>query len=253
MPNKGVSGRVAVVTGGARGIGATYSESLAAAGAKVVVADLLDGTAVVDRIKNSSGQALYCHCDVTSDDSINSLAKSAKQAFGTIDILVNNAALFADLPQRSFLEIPNDEWNRVMAVNVRGPFQCVKAIAPIMIEKRHGRIVNISSGTVFKGVPNMLHYVTSKGAIVAMTRVLARELGPYNICVNAIAPGLTMSEAIASNPNWTVGAAANVATRAIQRDQVPSDLVSTLIYLCADESVFVTGQTISVDGGSVMR
>jgi NAD(P)-dependent dehydrogenase (short-subunit alcohol dehydrogenase family) len=155
---------------------------------------------------------------------------------------------------RSFQDITEEDWDRVMAVNVRGSFQCAKAVAPVMIKNKKGRIVNMASGTVFKGTPNLLHYVTSKGAVVAMTRSLARELGPHSICVNAIAPGLTMSEAVAVNPEWTGEASvATLASRAIRRDQAPADLLSTLIYLCSDESNFVTGQTISVDGGSVMR
>jgi len=141
-----------------------------------------------------------------------------------------------------------------MAVNVRGPFECAKAVAPLMIKANGGKIVNIASGTVFKGFANMLHYVTSKGAELAMTRCLARELGPSNICVNAIAPGLTMSEAVALNPDWTGAAnAGTIASRALRRDQTPADLIGTLIYLCSDDSNFVTGQTLSVDGGSVMR
>jgi NAD(P)-dependent dehydrogenase (short-subunit alcohol dehydrogenase family) len=123
-----------------------------------------------------------------------------------------------------------------------------------MIKRNGGKIVNIASGTVFKGFANMLHYVASKGAVVAMTRSLARELGPYNVCVNAIAPGLTMSEAVATNPEWTGAAnAGTISSRALRRDQVPADLIGTLIYLCSDESNFVTGQTVVVDGGSVMR
>ena len=141
-----------------------------------------------------------------------------------------------------------------MAVNVRGTFQCAKAVAPLMMEKKDGRIINIVSGTAFKGTGYLLHYVTSKGAVVSMTRSLARELGPYNICVNAIAPGLTMSDAVKTHPDWTgKTAAAGVAARAIQREQVPADLLSTLVYLCSSDSNFVTGQTISVDGGALMR
>ena len=141
-----------------------------------------------------------------------------------------------------------------MMVNVRGTVQCAKAVAPVMIGKKKGRIVNMASGTAFKGTPNFLHYVASKGAVVAMTRSLARELGPHNICVNAIAPGLTMSEAVAVNPDWTGGpSTAGIAARAIQREEVPADLISTLLYLCSDDSNFVTGQTISVDGGALMR
>jgi len=246
--------KVAIVTGGARGIGAAFCEGLAAAGAKVVVADVLDGNPVADRIAQTQKRSIYVRADVTSKDSVANLVAETVREFGTVDILVNNAALFADLPVKPFLEIGEDEWDRVMAVNVRGPFQCAKAVAPVMIEKKNGRIVNLASGTAFKGTANLLHYVASKGAVVSMTRSLARELGPHNICVNAIAPGLTMSEAVSVNPDWTGKAsAAGIAARAIQREQVPADLISTLIYLCSDDSNFVTGQTISVDGGALMR
>jgi NAD(P)-dependent dehydrogenase (short-subunit alcohol dehydrogenase family) len=186
--------------------------------------------------------------------SVQGLVADTLRAFGTVDILVNNAALFASLHKKPFQEIDDEEWDRVMAVNVRGPFECAKAVAPVMIAKKKGKIVNIASGTVFKGFANMLHYVTSKGAVVSMTRCLARELGPHNICVNAIAPGLTMSEAIAVSSEWTGSAGAGtVASRAIQREQIPDDLVGTLVYLASEDSNFVTGQTIAVDGGSIMR
>jgi NAD(P)-dependent dehydrogenase (short-subunit alcohol dehydrogenase family) len=246
--------KVAIVTGGARGIGAAFCEGLAEAGARIVVADVLDGNAVAERIAERQAKAIYVRADVTSKQSVEKLVDDTVREFGTVDILVNNAALFADLHVKPFNEISEEEWDRVMAVNVRGPFQCAKAVAPVMMEKRKGRIVNLASGTAFKGTPNLLHYVASKGAVVSMTRSLARELGPYNICVNAIAPGLTMSEAVAVHPDWTGKAsAASIAARAIQRDQVPADLLSTLIYLCSDDSDFVTGQTISVDGGALMR
>jgi NAD(P)-dependent dehydrogenase (short-subunit alcohol dehydrogenase family) len=252
--NTRLANKVAIVTGGGRGIGAAFCEALALAGAKVVVADVLDGEAVAARIESMQGKARYCRADVTSKSSIEAMVAETEREFGSVDILVNNAALFADLAKKPFQEIDNGEWDRVMAVNVRGPFECAKAVAPMMIERKSGKIVNIASGTVFKGMTNLLHYVTSKGAVVAMTRCLARELGPYDICVNAIAPGLTMSEAVAVNPEWTGAAnAGTVASRAIRRDQAPADLLGTLIYLCSDAGNFVTGQTIAVDGGSVMR
>jgi NAD(P)-dependent dehydrogenase (short-subunit alcohol dehydrogenase family) len=246
--------KVAIVTGGARGIGAVFCEGLAAAGAKVVVSDVLDGKAVADRIAEHQRRAIYVRADVTSKKSVEGLVADTVREFGTVDILVNNAGLFADLHHKPFFDIDEDEWDRVMAVNVRGTFQCAKAVARVMIENKKGRIVNIASGTAFKGTPHLLHYVSSKGAVVSMTRSLARELGPHNVCVNAIAPGLTMSEKVADHPEWSGSAkAASIAARAIQRAQVPGDLLSTLIYLCADESNFVTGQTISVDGGALMR
>jgi NAD(P)-dependent dehydrogenase (short-subunit alcohol dehydrogenase family) len=252
--NTRLKDKVAIVTGGARGIGAAFCEGLAAAGAKVVVSDVLDGNAVAKRISETQTPAIYIRADVTSKQSVENLVADAVREFGTVDILVNNAGLFADLRAKPFLDIDEEEWDKVMTVNVRGTFQCAKAVAPVMIENRNGRIVNIASGTAFKGTPNMLHYVTSKGAVVSMTRSLARELGPHNICVNAIAPGLTMSEAVTAHPDWTGKVSeASVAARAIQRDQVPADLLSTLIFLCSDDSDFVTGQTISVDGGALMR
>lgn len=246
--------QVAIVTGGARGIGAAFAEGLAAEGARVVIADVIDGAEAAARIEQKQGRAFHCRTDVTSEASVRAMAASAIERFGTIDILVNNAGLFAGLEKKPFLDIGGEEWDRVMAVNVRGPFECAKAVAPEMIARKRGKIVNIASGTVFKGLPKLLHYVSSKGAVVAMTRALARELGPHNICVNAIAPGLTMSEAIAGDPQWSgTAGAGTVASRALQREQVPSDIVGTLVYLCSDESGFVTGQCISVDGGAVMR
>jgi NAD(P)-dependent dehydrogenase (short-subunit alcohol dehydrogenase family) len=167
---------------------------------------------------------------------------------------VNNAALFANLKPKKFFEIDDAEFDKVMAVNVRGPFLLCKAVAPAMIRQNAGKIVNIASGTVFKGHVGITHYVTSKGAIVALTRCLARELGGHNINVNAIAPGLTMSEGVLANPDM-VGAPAEAtkSSRAFKRAQTPDDLTGTLIYLCSSDSDFVTGHTVVCDGGSVMR
>jgi NAD(P)-dependent dehydrogenase (short-subunit alcohol dehydrogenase family) len=249
-----LSNKVAIVTGGARGIGASFCEGLAAAGASVVVTDVIDGSAVVARIAAANGAAMFHKLDVTSQASATAAVTAAKERFGRVDILVNNAGMFTNLAKKPATEIEDAEWDAVMAVNVRGPFACAKAVIPVMIAQGGGKIINIASGTVFKGLAGALHYVASKGAVVAMTRCLARELGGHNICVNAIAPGLTMSEATAANPDWSGDAAApTVATRAIRRHQLPRDLVGTLIYLASDDSDFVTGQTIVVDGGSVMR
>jgi NAD(P)-dependent dehydrogenase (short-subunit alcohol dehydrogenase family) len=249
-----LNNKVAIVTGAARGIGAAFAEALAGAGARVVVADVLDGGAVVARIGAAGGEAIYCRADVTSATSVAALVADTLARFGSIDVLVNNAGIFADLAKKPFTEIDDAEWDRVMAVNLRGAFACAKAVAPAMIAKGCGKIVNIASGTVFKGFSGALHYVASKGAVVAMTRCLARELGPHDICVNAIAPGLTMSEAVVDNPEWGGAAGdATVASRALRRAQQPADIVGTLIYLASDASDFVTGQTIVVDGGSVMR
>jgi NAD(P)-dependent dehydrogenase (short-subunit alcohol dehydrogenase family) len=249
-----LEGKAAIVTGGARGIGANFSQRLASEGAAVLIADVLDGSTTAARIEMAGGRAIYRKTDVSNATSVSAMAQFAMDSFGQIDILVNNAAIFASVEKKSFLEISTDEWDQLMAVNLRGPFECVKAVAPHMITAKTGRIINIASGTVFKGQTGFLHYVTSKGGIVAMTRSLARELGTHNVLVNAIAPGLTMSEAIAENPMWS-GAASlpTIKSRALQRDQTPADLDGALVFLASDECGFMTGQCMVVDGGSVMR
>lgn len=194
-----VDGRVAIVTGAAQGIGAVYARALAAEGAKVVVADVLDGQGVARAIHLDGGDAVFVQTDVSDEASVQSLVAAATGRYGRIDILVANAAIYASLKLRPFLEISSAEWDRVMAVNVRGTFLCARAVVPEMRRNGWGRIVNISSATVFKGTPNLLHYVSSKGAIVALTRALAREVGPDGICVNTLAPGLVMSEGVARN------------------------------------------------------
>ncbi|MFM9884778.1 MAG: SDR family NAD(P)-dependent oxidoreductase [Burkholderiales bacterium] len=249
-----LEGRVAIVTGGARGIGAAYAKALAAAGARVCAADVLDAKPVADEIKKSGGQAIAVHCDVADPKSVLAMVASTVKAYGKLDILVNNAALFAALHQKHFMEISSEEWDRIMAVNVRGVFECVKAAVPEMRKNKYGKIVNIASGTVFKGTPMLLHYVTSKAAVVGMTRCMARELGNDRICVNTLAPGLTVSEGVKSNAEWTQAMInANAATRAINREQVPEDLTGTMVYLCSADSDFMTGQCIVVDGGSVVH
>jgi NAD(P)-dependent dehydrogenase (short-subunit alcohol dehydrogenase family) len=182
------------------------------------------------------------------------MVREAERAFGGVDILVNNAAIFASLESRPFEQITTAEWDRVNAVNVRGVFECCKAAVPAMRKRGGGRIVNISSATVFKGSPMLLHYVTSKGAVVALTRALAREVGQNKIGVNCIAPGFTLSDGVKDNPSYTDAFRnANTATRAMPRDGHPADLIGTLVFLCSPDSDFITGQTIVVDGGSVMH
>ena len=249
-----LAGRVAIVTGAAQGIGARYAAALAAEGAAVVCSDVIDAEPVAAAIRNDGGRAIAALTDVTSRESVEAMAKTAIEAFGRIDILVNNAGLFTNLAMQPFDQIDSAGWDRVMAVNVRGPFECARAVAPQMRTQQYGKVINIASGTVFKGVPMLLHYVTSKGAVVAMTRSLARELGDAGIRVNTLAPGLTSSENTLANPAWQGSAAANnIASRAIKREATPEDLCGTLIYLASAESDFVTGQVIVVDGGSVMH
>lgn len=247
-----LAGRVAIVTGAARGIGATYASVLAANGATVVACDILPPDETVTTIRNAGGKADGAVCDVADSAAVASFARNIEAAHGRIDILVNNAAIFANLALKPFTEIDDAEWDKVMAVNVRGSFACAKAVAPVMQRQGYGKIINIASGTVFKGAPLMLHYVASKGAVVALTRSLARELGDAGVRVNCLAPGLTMSEGVVANSAWAGPIVANnVASRCLKREATPDDLTGALIFLASPESDFMTGQTIVVDGGSV--
>jgi NAD(P)-dependent dehydrogenase (short-subunit alcohol dehydrogenase family) len=244
--------RSIIVTGAAQGIGATYAKALAAEGARVTVCDLQDPRGVADEIRAAGGQAISMVTDVTSPAAVAAMVKGTIEAYGTVHGLVNNAALFGSLKLQPFMEIDSDEWDEVMAVNTRGVFECVKAVVPTMRAQKYGKIVNIASGTLFKGTPHLLHYVASKGAVVAMTRVMARELGADNILVNCIAPGLTVSPAVRASYS-VKEIEANKATRALKREEEPEDIVGALIFFASAESDFITGQTLLVDGGSVMH
>jgi NAD(P)-dependent dehydrogenase (short-subunit alcohol dehydrogenase family) len=252
-----LSGRTAIVTGAAEGIGMTYAEALSAEGANVCLADIKPPDAVVKRINaasgNERGNAIGQICDVSDTRQVAAMVQAAEEAFGGVQVLVNNAAVFARLTQKPFDQLSSEEFDLALTVNVRGVFECVKAVTPIMRRQRYGKIVNIASGTIFRGVTGMLHYVASKGAVLAMTRSLANELGGDGIRCNAIAPGLTMTEAIKARTGVDHVKQTSINTRAIKREQVPDDLVGTLIYLASADSDFVTGQTIVVDGGAVMH
>ena len=232
-----LDGKIAIVTGGAQGIGAAIARGLEREGATVVVADLNPPEGGI-------------RADVSSEADVEALVRETAGRHGGIDILVNNAGLYASLAMRPFTEIPLDEWRQVMDVNVASMFLTCRAVVPLMRERGGGRIVNISSGTPFRGVPFLLHYVTSKGAIVAFTRALAKELGKDSIHVNCVAPGFTMSDGVMANPEVVEKLRdASVAARTIQRDQVPEDVVGAVVFLCGPGSDFVTGQTIVIDGG----
>ena len=244
-----LDGKVAVVTGAAQGIGETYAKALAAEGARVVASDIADPSRVADEITKAGGKAIGAIADVTDDRSLSDLVDAAESAFGPIEILVNNASLFAELRLTPIMQIPNEEWDRVMKVNVRGTVQTTRAVVPSMLRNGRGKIVNISSGTFYYGGPGLAHYVCSKGAIIAFTRSASREFGDMNILVNCIAPGLTESEGVQNHPDLHVARAPTVQSRAIKRDMVPEDLVGTLLFLASEDSDFVTGQTFNVDGG----
>jgi len=244
-----LSGKVAIVTGGARHIGAAYCRRLAAEGAAVVIADVLDGESVVEDIASSGGKAIALKVDVSQEEDTARMAVETVKAFGRIDILVNNAAIFINIERRPFYEISAQEWDRISAVNIKGPFLCAKAVFPRMKQQRSGKIINIASSTVFTGTPLFLHYVASKAALVGMTRSLAREVGEFGICVNAIAPGLVQHEGQNAPKEFTEF---QLKARSLKRLQTPQDLLGILVYLASSDSDFVTGQTILVDGGSVL-
>ncbi len=249
-----LSGRTAIVTGGAKGIGRHYSQALAAEGAEVVIADIADGKSLAQEIaKFGRNAGMSITCDVSDEAAVQSLIDQVIERFGKIDVLVNNAALYAPLPEQKVTDIDVDTWDKVMAVNLRGSFLMVKHAAPHMIARRYGKIINVGSGTAFRGIPSFLHYVTSKGGIMAFTRALSRELGQHGICVNTLAPGFTLSDSIVEQNPGHVNTARERAVlgRAIQRDEYPQDLTGTLVYLASADSDFVTGQTLAVDGGSV--
>jgi NAD(P)-dependent dehydrogenase (short-subunit alcohol dehydrogenase family) len=241
-----LDGKVAVVTGAAQGIGRALADGLAAEGARIVVADLRGAEEAAARYHDGVGLAV----DVADEDDVARLVDATVDRCGALDVLVNNAGLYASLEMRAFTEIPLEEWRTVMDVNVASMFLTCRAAVPVMREAGGGAIVNISSGTPFRGVPFLLHYVTSKGAIVAFTRALARELGNDAIRVNCVAPGFTMSEGVKQHPEVIEKLRdASVSARTIQRDQEPEDVVGAVVYLCGPSASFVTGQTIVIDGG----
>ncbi len=242
--------KVAIVTGAARGLGRTFSIALAREGAKIMAIDIADLEGTVREIESLGGMAKGFRADVSMEEDTLKLAEETIKCFGRIDILVNNAAIIYGLVRKPFFEIDPKEWDKVMTVNVKGPWLCTRAVFPYMKQQGKGKIINLSSETFFTGSHGFVHYVASKGGVVGLTRALAIELGPHNITINAIAPGFTDTEASRSIADVTKY---DVSRTPLNRLEQSEDLVGAVIFLASDESDFITGQTLLVDGGRVMH
>jgi NAD(P)-dependent dehydrogenase (short-subunit alcohol dehydrogenase family) len=240
--------KVAIVTGGGRGLGKVYCLRMAEEGAKVVVADILEREAeeTVSEIKAKGGTAIAVKADITSESSTQHMAEETVKKFGRIDILVNNAGYYYGMGRKRFYDISSEEWDKAMLVNAKGTWLCCRAVFPYMKQQGKGKIINLSSETVFSPTKTMIHYVASKAAIIGITRVLAGELGQYGICVNAVAPGFTDTEA-----SRTVDSIEkfDVSSVPLGRVELPEDVVGSVIFFASDDSDYVSGQTLLVDGG----
>ena len=242
--------RTIVITGAATGIGQAFAIGCAAQGANVVVADMNAADETVAAVEAAGGRAIAVRVDVADDASTRAMADAALKRFGRIDGLINNAAYFREVKLTPFEELDPAQWERIFAVNVKGVWQCCKAVMPALRESKGGSIVNIASVVAVAGQPGYLHYVATKGAVLAMTKGLAKECGPHNVRVNVIAPGFVITDATKNRPiEWQQSF---LKARAISREQRPEDLVGTALYLLSDLAGFVSGQTIVVDGGHIM-
>jgi NAD(P)-dependent dehydrogenase (short-subunit alcohol dehydrogenase family) len=243
--------KVAIVTGSAMGIGRAMAEGLASEGASIVIADVAKADVAAKEMKDKGFKAIGVKADVSSQQDTEKMAAETLKAFRRIDILVNNAGIYTSLIPGPFEKITVEEWRRVMDVNVLGMFLCCRAVIGEMRKNKSGRVINLSSGTPFKGIPYLLHYTTSKGAVVALTRALAKEVGADNILVNAIAPGFTLSDGVmASEIQLKHFREVSAKARTLVRDQYPQDLVGAVKFFAGPDSSFITGQTLVVDGGA---
>lgn len=245
-----LSQRTIIITGAATGIGQAFALGCAAQGANVVAADLNPADETVALIEAAGGQALAVRTDVADNESVRAMAAAALKRFGRIDGLINNAAYFREIKLTPFEELDPNEWDRIFAVNVKGIWQCCKAVMPAMREQKSGSIINIASVVAVAGQPGYLHYVATKGAVIAMSKGLAKECGALNVRVNTIAPGFVITGATRNRPvEWQQSF---LKARALSREEKPDDLVGTALYLLSDLGSFVSGQTMVVDGGHIM-
>jgi 3-oxoacyl-[acyl-carrier protein] reductase len=235
-----------IITGGGGKIAKAYALAFAREGARLSLPDIAPAEALVKSIRDMGGTAISMACDVSDEKSVQGVIEETAKQFGTIDVLINNAAYFMTVWKGPFWQMSVAEFDQAMAVNVRGSWLCAKAVVPHMQKQRSGKIINISSNVALTGNPNYLHYVTSKGALIAMTRAMARELGQWNICVNTVSPGFVVTEGRQVDPEYEK---IRVQQRSLKRTQVEDDLVGTVVYLSSPESDFMTGQLLNVDGG----
>jgi len=235
-----------IITGGGGKIAKAYAMAFANEGATVSLPDVASADPVVKAIKDMGRTAISMTCDVSNEKSVKAMVDETVKQFGTVDVLINNAAYFMTVWKGPFWEMTVEEFDKAMAVNVRGSWLCAKAVVPYMQKQKKGKIINISSNVALTGNPNYIHYVTSKGALIAMTRAMARELGDYDICVNTVSPAFVVTEGRQVDPAYEKIPAQQ---RSINRSQVETDLVGTVLFLASPESDFMTGQLLNVDGG----
>lgn len=238
--------KTVIITGGGGKIAKAYAMAFAKEGAKLSLPDIVRAEPLVKAITDMGGTAISTACDVSNEQSVKAMVEETVQQFGSVDVLINNAAYFMTVWKGPFWQMSVEEFDKAMAVNVRGSWLCAKAVVPHMQKQKQGKIVNISSNVALTGNPNYIHYVTSKGALIAMTRAMARELGDYNICVNTVSPGFVVTEGRQVDPEYEK---VRAQQRSIKRTQVENDLVGTVLFLSSTESDFMTGQLLNVDGG----
>ena len=239
--------KIVIITGGGGKIGKAYALAFAKEGAKICLPDIISAEPVVKAIQDAGGTAMSVHCDVSNETSVKAMVEQTVKRFGGVDILINNAAYFMTVKKGPFWEMEVEEFDKAMAVNVRGVWLCAKAVVQYMRNRSKGKIINISSGVALNGNPNYIHYVTSKGAVIAMTRAMARELGDFGICVNSVAPGFTLTEGRQVDPEYE---RKRNEQRCFKRSQVEADVVGSVLFLASSESDFMTGQLLCVDGGT---